>query len=81
MTNHLRKALRIMAAARPASGFRPETAAEWQKLQRAQVEMGYAMFREGGMPHAPAKELAREIFGGAAGMILLDLAFRDGHHD
>jgi hypothetical protein len=77
MSTHIRKALQMMEAAKPASGFRPETPMEWRKLQQAQEEMGYAMFREAGMPHSAAKELAHQIYGGLAGMILLDLAFRD----
>jgi hypothetical protein len=81
MNDYLRKAVEMMEAAKPASGFRPETPAEWKKLQQAQEEMGYAMFREAGMAHSDARELARQIYGGLAGMILLDLAFRDDRHD
>jgi hypothetical protein len=81
MSAHIRKALKMMEAAKPASGFRPETPMEWRKLQQAQEEMGYAMFRETGMSHSDAKVLAHQIYGGLAGMILLDLAFREDHHE
>ena len=81
MSAHIRKALQMMEAAKPASRFRPETPMEWRKLQQAQEEMGYAMFREAGMAHKDARELANQIYGGLAGMILLDLAFRDDHHE
>lgn len=81
MSAHIKKALQMMEAAKPASGFRPETPKEWRKLQKAQEEMGYAMFREAGLPHSAARELAYQIYGGLAGMILLDLAFRDDRHD
>ena len=81
MKDHMRKAVEMMKAAKPASGFRPETPMEWSKLQRAQEEMGYATFRESGISHGEAKKLAHLIYGGAAGMILLELAFQDTNHE
>jgi hypothetical protein len=81
MNKHLLRAIQKFDAAKPSSGFRPQTPEEWQKLQRAQEEFSYAIFRDAGMSHAAAKELAHLIFGGAAGMILLDLAFRDVDHE
>lgn len=80
MNDYLHKAVELMEAAKPASGLRPETPMEWRKLQRAQEEMGYALFRETGMTHSNARELAHQIYGGQAGLILLDLAFWDDDH-
>ncbi|MGA0840399.1 MAG: hypothetical protein ACO3P1_10955 [Pseudomonadales bacterium] len=45
MSKHLRKAFDMFEAARPASGFRPETPEERGRLLRAQEEMGYAVYR------------------------------------
>ena len=77
MNKHFQKALDAMAAARPASGFRPETQAEWIALQKAQEALGYAMFRDGGKSDAEARGMARAIFGGSGGRMLLDMAFSD----
>ena len=46
MNKHIKKAMEMMKAAIPASGFRPETPKEWEALQLANEELSYAMFRE-----------------------------------
>ena len=74
---HFQKAFDAMAAAKPASGFRPESEAEWIALQKAQEEMGYAMFRVSGKSDVEARGLAHALFGGNAGLMLLDLAFSE----
>jgi hypothetical protein len=38
----IERAAQMMAAARPASGFRPETPEEWEKVRRAIEELMYA---------------------------------------
>jgi hypothetical protein len=81
MSNHLRKALEMLHAARPASGFHPETTEEWNRLLRAHEEMGYAMYREAGMPKDKARELARITHGGPAGRLLLMMQFEERQHD
>ena len=78
MNKHLQKAFDEMAAAKPASGFRPENEAEWVALQRAQEEMVYAMFRVSGNSDVEARALAHAMYGGAAGRRLLDVAFSEG---
>jgi hypothetical protein len=75
MNKHFQKAIRAMEAARPASGFCPETEDEWLALQKAQVELGYAMFRDSGKSELEARALADVIYGGAAGRLLLQIAF------
>ena len=77
MSNQLKKAFKMMAAARPASGFRPETPEEWDKLQKAQVAAGCALFIKGGATPEIARNLANEIYGGDVGRIILDISFRE----
>jgi len=74
-------AFRAMEAARPASGFCPETETEWLNLQKAQEELGYAMFRDFGKSETEARALANVIYGGAAGRRLLHIAFSGDHHE
>lgn len=81
MSKHLQRAMAMWEAARPASGFRPATPEEWQRLQRAQEEMGYATYREAGMPDKLARALARETHGGTAGLMLLQAAFGESDHE
>lgn len=75
MTAHAKKWRATLQKAIPASGFRPETAAEWKRLQLAQVKAAYLMFRANGIPRSEAKRVARLIHGGKAGRILLEIAF------
>lgn len=77
MTDYLKKAIEMVEAARPASGFRPETEAEWITLQAASIEFLYAIYRSNGMPSKQAREVAQLIYGGPAGRLLLDLAYKD----
>ena len=81
MNKHFQKAFNAMAAAKPVSGFRPESEAEWAALQKAQEEMGYAMFRSSGKSDVEARALADAIYGGAAGRLLLQIAFSGDRHD
>ncbi len=75
MSKRLHKAFAAMEAARPASGFRPQTQAEWLAMLKAQEEFGYAMMRDQGKSEAESRAIARFIFGGKAGLMLLDMAF------
>lgn len=77
MNKHTKKALEMVVASKPASGFRPETPQEWDALQRANEELGFALFKQYGMPSTQARHLAQLIYSGPAGRILLDLAFKD----
>jgi len=81
MNTHLKKAMRMLADARPPSGFRPATPTEWDKLLRANQEMGYAMYRDNGMTETDARKLAEITHGGPVGRLLLDIAFREDTHD
>ena len=81
MADYLKKAIDMVNAAKPASGFRPETTEEWVRLQAASEELGYAMLRQSGMSEAAARKLANEIYGGLAGWMLLDIAFRESRND
>jgi hypothetical protein len=81
MSKHFHRAMVMLNAAKPASGFRPETPEEWQRLLRAQEEMGYAINRKAGMPDKQARELARQIHGGPGGMLLLQIAFKESSNE
>jgi hypothetical protein len=81
MSDYMQKAIEKVKASKPASGFRPETTEEWKRLQAASEELGYAMLRQGGMSEAAARKLANEIYGGLAGWMLLDIAFRESRND
>lgn len=76
MNKHVDKAILMMNAAKPSSGIRPQTEAEWIKLQRATEEMSYAMHRSMGMSDKAARDLA-SLLGGGAGRMLLDLVYQD----
>ncbi len=77
MNKHFQKAFAAMAAAKPASGFRPETEVEWVTLQKAQEEMGYAMLLSGGKSESEARALARAIYRGPAGPVTVSTAGAD----
>lgn len=72
------KLRRMMFAAIPASGYRPESEAEWRKLQDASVELAFEMYRSQGATKAKARALAKAIHGGALGRLLLEIAFSGG---
>lgn len=76
MANYFNKAVDMLKAAKPASGLRPETPEEWDKLLRANEELGYAIFRDGGMSKSEARKFAKQIYGGQAGRILLEMSFQ-----
>ena len=77
MTNpkYIRRALAMVEAARPASGYRPGSEAEWQKLLRATEELAYAMYRKGGVPAKRARAVARLMHSGEFGMYLLRTSY------
>jgi hypothetical protein len=69
------KALRRLDAAHPASGLRPQTEAQWRKLQVAHIALSQAMYRDLGASEAEAKRLAHLTMGGPAGRILIGFGF------
>jgi hypothetical protein len=75
MSKHLRRALVLLEAARPASGYMPASDAEWQKLLRANEEFAYAMYREGGVPEKKARAIAHLMHSGEIGMYLLRTSY------
>jgi hypothetical protein len=77
----MHKAWKMLEAARPASGLRPETEAEWDVLLRAHEAFGYASFRFQGASEKAARALARAIHSGPAARVLLESAFQEGSHD
>ena len=81
MSSLIEKALRQAAAARPASGYQPETPEEWKRVLDAFEYLAYAIYREGGMSHQQAKRLANATHGGKAGELLLETAFERKYHD
>ena len=77
---HFEKAMCMLEAARPASGFRPETPQEWRALQAAEEELLFATLVGGGMAPESARHLARVTFNGPLGKFLIDLAFSEEAH-
>jgi hypothetical protein len=63
----------MLKAAKPASGFRPETPLEWDRLLRAHKELGYAIYRKGGMADEEARALASQTHAGPIGRLLLKI--------
>lgn len=80
MNSYTKRAVDLMMAARPASGFRPETEAEWVRLQHAVSELAYAVYRNAGLPEAQAREIAYLIYASPEGRLLLDIAFSEEGH-
>jgi hypothetical protein len=80
MSKLSRKAMQMMEKARPASGFRPKTPEEWDRLLIAFEELGYAMYRDNGMSSKEARRLAKQTHSGPIGLSLLEIGFsEDGH--
>lgn len=77
MDHHTQKFAEIMSKAIPASGYRPQTEAEWARLQKAMIDGAYHMYRANGVHKAEAKNMARLIHGGLAGRLLLEMAFSE----
>lgn len=77
MTDNQKKSAAAWRKAIPASGFRPETPLEWNRLQRASIIAAYYMYRDLGKTKAEAKKIAKLIHGGFAGRIILEAAFSD----
>lgn len=75
MIDHGQQYIDILSAAIPSSGYRPQTEAEWLRLQRAMIEASSHLYRANGVPKSQAKRMARLIHGGAAGRKLLELSF------
>ena len=74
------RAVQMMAAARPVSGFRPETPEEWEKVRRAIEELMYACMVRSGKNEAEARVLAHVMFTSPMGALLLDMAFSEAAH-
>lgn len=81
MDKNFHDAIEALNAAIPASGFRPETNADWEKLQQAQIELGFATFKAAGASNSEARTLSELISGGTAGRLLLEIAFGEDNHD
>ena len=77
MDYHAKKYVEILSEAKPANGYRPETEEEWDRLQRANVEASYHLYRSIGVPKWEAKRMARVINGGVGGRLLLEIAFAE----
>jgi hypothetical protein len=81
MKNHLKRAVDMVEAACPASGYRPANDEEWQRALRATEEFAYALYREAGLPSKKARAIARLIHSGEAGMMLLRAAYEHPSND
>jgi hypothetical protein len=81
MSAYRKKAFEMMRAARPASGFRPETPEEWTRLLAALEEVGYAMYRDNGLSSKEARRLAKQTHSGPIGLSLLEIGFSEDNHD
>lgn len=74
------RAAQMMEAARPESGFRPETTEEWLKLRRAVEELLYASIVSSGKSEAEARALAQLTIWSPFGAALIDIAFSEEAH-
>jgi hypothetical protein len=81
MDKNFRHTIEVFNSAKPVSGFRPQTEAEWEKLQQAHIELGFAIFKAAGASNSEARTLSELINGGAAGRLLLEIAFSEDNHD
>jgi predicted DNA-binding transcriptional regulator AlpA len=81
LTPHQRRALKKLEAARPASGDRPQTHAQWKMLQDATVEYAAAGYCSEGEPAADAWKHAERVHGGRSGRLSLDISLRGGSND
>jgi hypothetical protein len=70
------EALHALEAARPQSGYRPETEEEWNRLVAANEKMAYAMYLKMGHPKDKARALARMTNGGVVGRLMLELSLK-----
>lgn len=74
------RAVEMLEAARPTSGFRPETTEEWLKVGHAVEEMMYASLVYSGKSEAEARALAQLAIWSPLGSVLLDIAFSESAH-
>lgn len=74
------RAAQMLEAARPASGFRPETPEEWEKVRRAIEELMYASLVNSGKTEVEARVLAQLMFNSPIGALLHDVAFSEAAH-
>lgn len=81
MHAYQRRAVAKVEAAIPSSGFRPETEAEWERLQEASVELAAAGHRASGATKAQAWRVARATMGSPAGRAVLEICFKDDSND
>jgi hypothetical protein len=81
MSSDLEKAFLAFHAARPKSGFRPETPDEWRALQLALEHMGYVTLRTSGVSEAMSRELSHATYGGRAGLKFIEIAFEEISHE
>lgn len=81
MSSYRKKAFEMMRAARPTSGFRPETPEEWTRLLAALEVAGYAMYRDNGLSSKEARRLAKRTHSGPIGLSLLEIGFSEDNHD
>jgi hypothetical protein len=73
---HTQKAIAMMNAAKPKSGFKPDTPEEQRNLQAALKDFSYAMYRDAGINDQEARMVAN-LIGGDVGEMLLRLAFKE----
>lgn len=77
MNTFEKKYVAAVRKARPASGYRPQTEAEWKRLQIGMIQATYYLYRANGASNREARAIAKLIHGGTGGRILLELAFDD----
>lgn len=66
LSERYRMAIKKKAASKPASRFRPPTAEDWRQLQSVIEKLK-------NLPKA--RDLAKQIHGGPAGLLLLEIGF------
>jgi hypothetical protein len=75
--NRLRVRIEMMQSLSFNNDGPPRTEEEWNKLLAASEQMGIALFLMGGMSEKDARGLAKIIYGGAAGRILLEACLQE----
>lgn len=77
MKDDLQQAIDNVESARPASGFRPETEAEWAVLQSAIMKLTIVMYRGMGLSEAEAERIGRQLYGGKLGRSILNAIYSE----
>jgi hypothetical protein len=78
MKSNMKRLLRTMEVARPASGNRPQTESEWLRLKASAIEcFGAHLQSADGLGPNEARLIAYLAFRGQLGRLLLEMAYSE----